>query len=173
MNKFATLVLSLVTFVFSSCNEKGITTESGLTYQILEKGKGEIAKPGDKVRVHYTGKLEDQTVFDSSYDRGQPFEFTLGEGRVIKGWDEGIGYLNKGAKATFTIPPDLGYGDREMGSIPANSTLIFEVELIEIVETSKPWSVEGIEPEVSATGVSTYLIQKKRRRRFATARSYC
>lgn len=159
MKKQHVLILAILTLF--ACNEKKeVTTESGLTYQILEKGEGENAQPGDKVKVHYIGKLENDTVFDSSYDRGQPFEFRLGEGRVIKGWDEGITYLNKGSKALLTIPPDIGYGDREMGDIPPNSTLIFEVELVDIIEAPKPWDISGVEPHVSKTGVKTYLLEK-------------
>ena len=82
--------------------------------------------------MHYSGYLVDGTKFDSSIDRGTPIDFVLGEGRVIKGWDEGISLLNIGAKASLIIPPDLGYGSRAMGPIPANSILIFEVELVDI-----------------------------------------
>ena len=107
-------------------------TASGLMYKIEKKGNGNNAKAGDIVSVHYTGYLPDGTKFDSSVDRGEPIDFPLGQGRVIKGWDEGITLLNIGAKATLIIPPDLGYGSRAMGPIPANSILIFEVELVGI-----------------------------------------
>lgn len=107
------------------------TTESGLRYVITEEGEGENASAGNQVSVHYHGTLLDGTKFDSSYDRGQPFQFPLGQGRVIMGWDEGIALLNKGAKATLYIPSTLAYGERAMGSIPANSILKFDVELIE------------------------------------------
>jgi len=107
-------------------------TSSGLSYKIEKKGSGPNAKAGDIVSVHYTGLLTDGTKFDSSLDRGEPIEFPLGQGRVIKGWDEGISLLNIGAKATFIIPPNLAYGNRAMGPIPANSILIFEVELVDI-----------------------------------------
>lgn len=98
----------------------------------LSEGEGD-AKPkeGDKVKVHYTGRLLDGTVFDSSHNRGEPLEFTLGKGEVIKGWDQGIGQLKKGQKAQITCPPDYAYGSRSMGNIPANSTLVFEVELVD------------------------------------------
>ena len=89
---------------------------------------------GNKVQVHYVGTLMDGTKFDSSRDRGSPFKFTIGKGEVIKGWDEGIKGMRVGDIRTLTIPPHLGYGERKMGKIPANSTLIFEVELIKIVE---------------------------------------
>jgi len=107
-------------------------TSSGLMYKFEKKGTGKNAQAGDNVSVHYTGYLVDGTKFDSSLDRGQPIEFPLGQGRVIKGWDEGISLLNIGSKATFIIPPDLAYGSRAMGPIPANSILIFEVELVDI-----------------------------------------
>jgi peptidylprolyl isomerase len=107
-------------------------TDSGLQYIILEEGSGKAAQAGNIVRVHYTGTLEDGTVFDSSVGR-DPIEFQLGTGQVIKGWDEGIALLKEGSKARLIIPPDLAYGDRAVGGvIPANSTLIFEVELVEV-----------------------------------------
>jgi len=114
--------------------KKGATvTESGLAYKITKKGSGPKAEAGKTVSVHYTGKLTDGTKFDSSYDRNQPIDFPLGQGRVIKGWDEGISLLNVGSKATFIIPPDLAYGARGAGGvIPPNATLIFEVELVNV-----------------------------------------
>ncbi len=114
--------------------KKGTTvTKSGLAYKITKKGSGQKAEAGKTVSVHYTGKLTDGTKFDSSYDRNQPIDFPLGQGRVIKGWDEGIALLNVGSKATFIIPPDLAYGARGAGGvIPPNATLIFEVELVDV-----------------------------------------
>lgn len=84
------------------------------------------------MQVHYTGTLADGTKFDSSLDRGQPFSFPLGEGKVIKGWDEGLSTMRVGGKRQLVIPPDLGYGQRKSGPIPPNSTLYFEVELLKI-----------------------------------------
>ena len=110
-----------------------ITTPSGLQYKDLTVGTGETAKAGDTAVVHYTGWLEDGTKFDSSLDRGVPFEFVIGQGRVIKGWDEGVASMNVGGKRELTIPSDLAYGDQGIGDvIPPGATLIFEVELIEI-----------------------------------------
>jgi len=107
------------------------TTASGLQYVIIEEGSGEMPEPGGLVEVHYTGTLEDGTKFDSSYDRGEPIQFSLGQGQVIPGWDEGIGLLNVGGKARLVIPPELAYGERGAGGvIPPNATLIFEVELV-------------------------------------------
>ena len=109
-------------------------TDSGLRYIMLEEGNGDTPESGDNVSVHYAGFLLDGTKFDASYDRGEPITFPLGQGRVIKGWDEGVSLLKVGGKAKFIIPPNLGYGDRAMGPIPANSILIFEVELVDIVK---------------------------------------
>jgi FKBP-type peptidyl-prolyl cis-trans isomerase len=105
-------------------------TADGLYYIEKVKGTGPRAVAGKKVKVHYTGTLLDGTKFDSSRDRGQPFEFTLGEGQVIKGWDEGIAMMNVGGRATLIIPSSIGYGDRSMGKIPPYSTLVFDVELL-------------------------------------------
>jgi len=108
-------------------------TPSGLKYIVIEEGSGDKPTNGKKVKVHYTGKLEDGTVFDSSVKRGVPIEFALGVGQVIKGWDEGIADMKVGEKRQLIIPPDLGYGPNGYPPvIPANSTLIFDVELVEI-----------------------------------------
>ena len=107
-------------------------TESGLFYSIEEKGKGEQPQKGNTVKVHYKGELLDGTVFDSSFKRNQPIEFSIGVGQVIPGWDEGIALLTKGAKATLIIPSDLAYGSAGAGGvIPPNATLKFEVELVD------------------------------------------
>ncbi len=95
-------------------------------------GTGQEVKSGDNIVIHYKGTLTDGTKFDSSYDRGQPYETQIGVGQVIQGWDEGVIGMKVGGKRKLTIPPSLGYGDQATGSIPANSILIFEVELIEI-----------------------------------------
>lgn len=113
--------------------EKKITakpTASGLIYVEKVKGSGARAVAGKKVKVHYTGTLLNGTKFDSSRDRNDPFEFTLGQGQVIQGWDEGIALMNVGGKATLIIPSSLAYKDRDMGTIPPFSTLVFDVELL-------------------------------------------
>lgn len=108
------------------------TSPSGLMYVIQQEGSGKKAEAGKTVKVHYTGKLQDGTKFDSSLDRGAPIEFALGKGMVIPGWEEGIALMKEGGKATLIIPPKLGYGSMAKGPIPANSTLFFDVELIEV-----------------------------------------
>ena len=110
-----------------------VTTASGLRYVDLVTGTGPSPKPGQTVSVHYTGTLENGTKFDSSVDRGQPFTFQIGVGRVIKGWDEGVMTMKIGGKRRLIIPPQLGYGARGAGGvIPPNATLIFDVELIDV-----------------------------------------
>ena len=108
-----------------------VTTASGLKYEDVKVGTGDTAESGQTVSVHYTGWLTNGTKFDSSKDRGQPFSFPLGGGRVIKGWDEGVRGMKVGGVRKLTIPPDLGYGARGApGAIPPNATLVFEVELL-------------------------------------------
>jgi len=108
-------------------------TDSGLYHKIIQKGDGPKPESGNTVVVHYKGMLADGTTFDSSYKRGNPIEFPVGMGHVIAGWDEGILMLNKGDKARFVIPSDLGYGAQGAGGvIPPNATLVFDVELMDI-----------------------------------------
>lgn len=106
-------------------------TDSGLGIKTIQKGSGALPEKGQRVKVHYTGFLENGKKFDSSVDRGEPFTFTLGAGRVIKGWDEGVQKLNIGTKALLKIPSELGYGARgSRGAIPPNATLYFEIEVL-------------------------------------------
>jgi len=115
-----------------------VTTPSGLTYIVTRRTQERQPQPGETVQVNYTGLLGSGAKFDSSLDRGQPIEFPLGKGRVIKGWDEGIAKLRIGEQATLIIPPELGYGARGAGGIiPPNATLIFLVELVGIKEPAK------------------------------------
>ncbi|MBQ2907257.1 MAG: FKBP-type peptidyl-prolyl cis-trans isomerase [Bacteroidales bacterium] len=108
-----------------------IRTESGLYYLQTKSGNGENPQVGTQVKVHYTGKLLDGTVFDSSISRNEPIQFDLGVGQVIPGWDEGIRLMSKGEKGILFIPYYLGYGDRGAGAIPPFATLIFDVELVD------------------------------------------
>jgi len=112
--------------------EETITTASGLQIKTIVVGTGDKAEPGKTAVVHYTGWLLDGTKFDSSVDRGTPFEFPLGAGRVIKGWDEGVATMNIGGKVELIIPPGLAYGPSGAGGvIPSNATLKFEVEFLD------------------------------------------
>ncbi len=108
-----------------------VTLPDGLKYVDLKVGTGPLPTAGQTVRVHYVGTLLDGTKFDSSRDRGQPFEFPLGEGRVIPGWDEGVKTMRVGGRRKLIVPPALAYGDQGAGDkIPPNATLIFDIELL-------------------------------------------
>jgi len=137
-DKLKSMELNEATTLKNYVESKGIKAEptaSGLYFIENVKGNGPKPKAGDKVRVHYTGTLLDGTKFDSSVDRNQPFEFDLGQGRVIRGWDEGVALMNVGTKATLIIPSKLGYGERGAGQvIGPYASLVFEVELLEIVK---------------------------------------
>lgn len=105
-------------------------TESGLLYRIEKMGEGKSIKPTDRVKVHYTGKLANGKVFDSSRERGQPAEFKLNQ--VILGWTEGLQFIKKGGKIELVIPADLAYGERGAGLIPPSSTLYFDIEILDV-----------------------------------------
>jgi FKBP-type peptidyl-prolyl cis-trans isomerase len=133
-------VLSLMLFAASQSagpppvSGKPVTTADGLKYWDTKTGTGATATAGHKVKVHYTGWLTNSKKFDSSVDRKEPFEFQLGAGQVIKGWDEGVAGMKVGGKRRLEIPPALGYGSRGVGGglIPPNSTLLFDVELLDL-----------------------------------------
>ena len=160
MKKFAIiLAITLTTLFITSCTQennqttnnnsdvtqtedntadKTVTNQEDNTVketqiEIIKEGTGEEAKVGDTVSMHYVGTLEDGTKFDSSRDRGTPFQFTIGRGMVIKGWEKGIPGMKVGEIRKLTIPSNEGYGAGGRGSIPPNATLIFEVELLEIL----------------------------------------
>jgi peptidylprolyl isomerase len=114
-------------------NENQVTTASGLKYVEITEGTGELPAKGQTISVHYTGTLENGQKFDSSRDRNSAFEFQIGEGQVIKGWDEGLSTMKVGGRRKLIIPAELGYGARGAGgAIPPNATLIFDVELLKI-----------------------------------------
>lgn len=122
-------------FGFSNNNQETNMQESsvsGVEVRDISVGSGRAVEAGDVVTVHYVGTLSDGRVFDSSLDRNTPFSFTVGAGQVIRGWEEGIPGMQVGGKRTLIISPDYGYGSQGVGPIPPNSTLIFEVELINI-----------------------------------------
>jgi peptidylprolyl isomerase len=142
--------------------ENAITTASGLKYIEIEKGTGPAPQPGEVVSVNYRGMLEDGTEFDNSYDRGEPFQFALGEGMVIPGWDEGIAMMHQGGKARLIIPPDLAYGEAgASGVIPPNATLTFEVELVSISPGSPdaPTEVNEADYVTTESGLKYYDFQ--------------
>ena len=128
-------------YLAENANKEGVMiTESGLQYEVLSQGEGAKPVATDVVKVHYKGTLLDGTEFDSSYSRNEPTTFPLN--RVIPGWTEGLQLMPVGSKYKFTIPSDLAYGDRDLGKIPANSTLIFEVELLEIQNDAEAAAAE-------------------------------
>ncbi|PKG55968.1 peptidylprolyl isomerase [Shewanella sp. Choline-02u-19] len=120
----------------NKAKEGVVTTESGLQYEVLTEGTGEKPVAADTVKVHYVGTLTDGTEFDSSVARGEPATFPLN--RVIPGWTEGVQLMSVGSKFKFVIPSELAYGDRDTATIPANSTLVFEVELLDIQKADAP-----------------------------------
>jgi hypothetical protein len=136
MKKYLILMMfGLFSTLIAAQVQDTVTTDSGLKYLVIEKGEGVKAEPGKEATVHYTGYLTDGKVFDSSLKRNQPLSFTIGEGKVIKGWDEGVALMHVGDKFRFIIPPQLGYGERGAGTvIPPNATLIFDVQLLEVSE---------------------------------------
>ena len=108
------------------------TTASGVNYAIITQGEGPVVEAGKIITVHYSGYLQDGTMFDSSVERDEPIKFVVGQGQVVPGWDEGLQLLKKGDKARFIIPPKLGYGEMVLEKIPANSTLVFDTEVIDV-----------------------------------------
>lgn len=137
-------------------------TSSGLRYIVTEKGSGEKAKVGDKVVVHYNGRFFNDSVFDSSMKRGRPFSFILGQGQVIKGWDEAFQILGKGDKAIIVLPPDIAYGSQARSGIPANSTLIFDVEFVDIEPQIQiePFKAEGKDTLTTKSGLKYIIVEK-------------
>ena len=123
---------ALLSFFTNKTSTAIMTAKQEVVTQDEVIGTGLTAKSGDRIVVHYTGHFVDGKVFDSSVDRGEPFQFVLGSGQVIKGWDEGIVGMRVGGKRTLSIPPELGYGANDYGPIPGGSTLIFDIELLKV-----------------------------------------
>lgn len=174
------LGLGVVAMLVTSCSNQGgestdssadnsqvevIVLPSGLKIEVMQKGDGVLPQVGQKVSVHYRGSLEDGSEFDNSYDGGKPFTFAIGKRQVIKGWDEGIAQLSKGSKAKLTIPSELAYGEPGRPGIPPNSTLIFEVEVMDIEDAPQPivhepWPLEGVELQSTNSGLQYYIVEE-------------
>jgi len=132
--------------------------ESGLELKIISKNKdGASIDSNDKVKVHYIGRLDDGSIFDNSIERGAPISFEVGKANVIKGWDEGLSYLNEGDSAVLIIPPNIGYGDSQRGKIPANSTLTFNIKVVEVKKAPKPFNTADKDTIVMDNGLK-YII---------------
>jgi peptidylprolyl isomerase len=168
MKKLVFVLLALATGILNAqqkptsqkiTNPQTVKTASGLEYTIKEKGNGKKPLVGDKVVVHYTGRLTNDTVFDSSVNKGKPFTFKLGVGQVIKGWDEAFQLLQVGDKATIKFGYELGYGERGAGAIPPKATLIFDVELLDVIEAPRQWVATGKDTVKLAGGVKYLLIK--------------
>jgi peptidylprolyl isomerase len=148
------VVTLIVLLLITGCRTKTLVAEpevlreheSGILYRITSKGNGNKPAINDMVKVHYTLMLEDSTVIDSSFKRGEPASFKLGAGQVIKGWDIAMTLLAEGDEAILLIPPSLGYGDRAMGEIPANSTLLFNVKIVDVIPAPKPFDLNTRNP---------------------------
>lgn len=156
--------VGIIAVLFTATNllaQKIIETDSGLIIEIIEKGKGKLIEESANVTVHYTGMLTDSTEFDSSRD-GDPFNFTCKEGYVIAGFAEAMQYLRKGSVAHVTIPPELGYGSRSSALIPANSTLIFDIEVIDMVpppDPPKEFKVKNKDTVTTESGLQYIMVE--------------
>ena len=135
-----------------------ITHESGIRYRIIEQGNGTRPLMNDMIYVHYRLMLEDSTIIDNSYDREEPVSFKMGAGQVIPGWERGISLLREGDKAIMVIPPDLAYGDRAVGDIPANSTLVFDVEVVKVDPAPKPLDIPEDANIITTTSGLRYTV---------------
>ena len=140
-------------------NDSGVVAAAEIEYIEVEAGSGAQPRPGDIVSVHYTGTLEDGTVFDSSIEGGQPYTFVLGQGQVIAGWDQGIAMMREGGKATLIIPPELAYGESGRDQIPPNATLTFDVELVEVMPAPEPSDVAEEDYETSESGLKYFDLE--------------
>ena len=143
-------------------NDTGTVETPQIEYTETEAGTGAQPKPGDIVTVHYTGMLEDGTIFDSSIESGQPFTFVLGQGQVIPGWDQGIALMHEGGKATLVIPPELAYGTTGRDQIPPDATLTFEVELVEVLAAPEPADIALEDYETTESGLKYFDLEPGR-----------
>ncbi|MBI9066159.1 MAG: FKBP-type peptidyl-prolyl cis-trans isomerase [Salinivirgaceae bacterium] len=164
--KFETLVaiFLFVALQFASCqhiSDNFSTTQSGLKYKISSEGKGEYPKLGDKLWLHYVGKFTNDSVFASTLNE-EPLDITLGLGQVIKGWEEGLKKIKPGGEITLIVPPDLAYGDKRYKNIPANSTLIFEIALVQVNKgyNVKPFNIEGLKAQTGNKKLQYYVVQE-------------
>jgi peptidylprolyl isomerase len=140
--------------------QKTVTIGGEIQYTITSQGKGPKINAGDKVTVFYVGKLTNDTVFDASSKHGyQPFSFVTGRGQVIPGWDSVMKYLHAGDKVTMRIPPAMGYGARNMGAIPPNSTLIFDVEVLDVKPKPTPWDAKGKDTITTPSGLKLVMFE--------------
>ncbi|MFP4289887.1 MAG: FKBP-type peptidyl-prolyl cis-trans isomerase [Bacteroidales bacterium] len=167
MKHFKIIFLVLVA-VFSGCKIQKSTTDtsmktldSGIEYRIVQQGQGSSIDKNDVVFAHYELRLEDGTVVDNSYNRGEPVYFKVGAGQVIKGWDQVFPLLTGGDKVLMRIPPELGYGDKAMGDIPPNATLIFNVEIMKVNKTPKPYDLaKDTEVKTIENGLKYSIIEE-------------
>ncbi len=158
------VTISLLLLALAGCSDSGNAggeepIAPGFEATTIQEGSGSGAKDGDIVSVHYTGTLTDGTKFDSSLDRGTPFQFTLGAGEVIRGWDVGVKGMKRGEKRKLVVPPEMGYGSRSIPGIPANSTLHFDVELIDLLSYTD-LDNEGLKAELEKGDVTLVDIRR-------------
>jgi FKBP-type peptidyl-prolyl cis-trans isomerase len=144
--------------LFSQKNLQYKKTSSGLEYAIIKKGKGEKTKKNYRVYINYTTRINPDSVFDNNAKTGKPYIFILGQEEVLKGWDDAISLLSIGDSAHFRIPPALAYGNKKLGSIPANSTLLFEVKVLKMEQAF--YDLPGKDTITSVSGLKKILIQK-------------
>ena len=162
-----TIIAILAMFIMASCSTlekprtgKTYETDQGMEITFIEKGNGPEADSGDVVFMHYTGKLENDSIFGSSYQRNQPFRFRLGNNEVIKGWEIGVDYMSEGDSALLKIPPELAYGERERGAIPANETLRFMVRLKDVRKAPKPFDTSNATMKEPVEGLKIYTTKE-------------
>lgn len=166
MRKLLLLAVA-ISLVVASCSSlkkpktgKIYETDNGMKITFLERTDGPEADSGDVVLMHYTGKLENDSIFGSSYQRNRPFRFRMGTNQVIKGWEQAVEYMNEGDSALLVIPPELAYGDKDRGPIPANSTLRFMVKVVDVKKAPKPYDISDVEKQVLDNGLVIYKVEE-------------